>query len=153
MRKKKCVLYLRFYGNQNLEKYRGNLGKDKSKFHHLTQETNPYPFNRKRYMKRLNRNDTSIIFRTRARMLKVKANYKKGNQSLMCKACKVEEETQLHVLTECNSIHEDDSQRIRYEDIFEEEDMDKLRITAKKIEKTMKILEDIQKNENKEKRL
>ena len=42
---------------------------------------------RPRYMEELTRKQTSLIFRARSRMIKVKVNYKKGHPELMCRMC------------------------------------------------------------------
>ena len=59
-------------------------------------------------MKKLTRKQESTIFKTRTRMLKVKGNYKNGFPDLTCRACKKEDETQAHILYECDSLHRDD---------------------------------------------
>ena len=75
--------------------------------------------NRPQYMNRLTRNQTSIIFKARTRMLNVKSNYKNGNDSLNCRLCGKSEETQNHILEECNMI--DMEEKITKEMIFSEE--------------------------------
>jgi hypothetical protein len=57
------------------------------------------------YMKSLSRSEASAIFATRARMLKVKANYKSAYQSPECRWCNNPTETQQHILTECPSFN------------------------------------------------
>ena len=57
------------------------------------------------YMNKLTRKQASIIFKTRTRMLKVKANYKNGFPDQTCRACKAANETQKHVLEECTALH------------------------------------------------
>lgn len=129
---------------KNKERIMKHLASDKSKFKHLTQDNEQYPMDRKEYIKKLRRDEASTIFKSRARMLQVKSNYKRGSQTLTCRACKEQEETQRHILTECKTIHVDDSTKIRYEDIYEEKDMTILRITSRKINNTMKILSEIE---------
>ena len=58
------------------------------------------------YMTKLTRKQTSIIFKARTRMIKVKGNYKNAHlQDLICRACHKEPETQHHVLYECEKLH------------------------------------------------
>ena len=49
---------------------------------------------RAQYMSELTRKQTSLIFRARCRMTKVKGNYKNGYHDLKCRICNKEEETQ-----------------------------------------------------------
>ena len=52
------------------------------------------PGKRAKYMNELTRKQTSLIFKARARMLKVKGNYKNGHPNQTCRMCKSEGETQ-----------------------------------------------------------
>ncbi len=72
-------------------------------------------------MNELTRNQASTIFQARTRMLKVKENYKKkyGND-LICRACGLKTENQLHVLKECQVLHQNDTNKITEADIFTE---------------------------------
>ena len=56
-------------------------------------------------MNKLTRNQASLIFKARTRMLKVKSNYKNGNINLQCRICNKNEETQKHALEECEEIN------------------------------------------------
>ena len=95
-------------------------------------------------MNKLNRINVSTIFRARSRMLEVKTNYKnKYRDNLKCRACKEAEETQLHVLQECDILHVDETTKIKYDDIFEDEDIPTLRTTAIRIRETIERLNDI----------
>ncbi len=53
-------------------------------------------------------------------MLKVKNNYKKGQQNLLYRRCKITEETQQHILEECWCLRPDDSTEVTKEDLFNE---------------------------------
>ena len=55
-------------------------------------------------MNKLTRNQASTIFRARTRMLKVKTNFKNGHTNLKCRMCGKQEETQKHVLEECEAL-------------------------------------------------
>ena len=50
------------------------------------------------YIDKLSRKECSSIFNTRARMIKVKGNYKYMHEDMTCRWCKKEDETQLHIL-------------------------------------------------------
>jgi hypothetical protein len=53
------------------------------------------------YTNVLTREETSILFKTRTRMLDIKANYKNKYSDLTCRLCKKEEETQEHIINWC----------------------------------------------------
>lgn len=113
---------------------------DQSKFQHLTKGENNYSFQRKKYMNKLNRIQLSTIFKARTRMLDVKANFKSAHRDLKCRLCGNAEETQRHVLQECCKIHKDSTTKVINSEIFEDENMSKLRDTAKAIQEIMDIL-------------
>ena len=94
------------------------------------------------YMRKLTRNEASIIFQARTRMLKLKSNYKNGNTNLTCRICNKEEETQKHALEECEILNKK-LESITKQDIFKEE-LKELRKTAKLIEQRMKNYYDSQ---------
>ena len=56
---------------------------------------------RPRYIDNLNRKECSNIFNTRARMIKIKGNYKNKYTDLSCRWCGEDEETQPHILKYC----------------------------------------------------
>ena len=97
---------------------------------------------REGYMDKLTRNQASIIFKARTRMLKMKANYKNGNTNLTCRACGQTEETQTHILEECNVINKDQlpiTKAMIFSDC-----VNALKQTAKTIEAKMETLEKTQ---------
>ena len=112
--------------------------KDKSKILHLLTGTGDWtPSNRKPYLNKLTRNEASIIFRTRTRMIDIKGNYKnKYKNNMTCRACGQEAETQIHVLQECATLHQTDESKITQTDIFTE-NTTKLKDTASKIKTTI----------------
>ena len=90
-------------------------------------------------MEELTRDQVSINFKARTRMLKVKSNYKNGNTNLLCRLCKKDEETQKHALEECEEINKQQKQ-VTTTMIFDE--IHKiLRETAKIIERRIYLLE------------
>ena len=54
-----------------------------------------------RYIDNLNRKECSNILNTRARMIKIKGNYKNKYTYLSCRWCGEDEETQPHILKYC----------------------------------------------------
>ena len=69
-------------------------------------------------------------------MLEVKANYKNKYPDKACRVCHQEEETQDHVLQQCEKR---DTPRTTREEIFSE-NTDTLRRAAEKIQVTMNLL-------------
>ena len=97
---------------------------------------------RANYMNELTRNQASTIFKARTRMTKVRANYKNGNDGLdlNCRLCKKEEETQKHVLEECEELN------TKYDkatmNMIFSENTKELKETSKIIEKRIQELEE-----------
>ena len=91
------------------------------------------PGTRAKYMNELTRKQASLVFKTRTRMIKVKANYKNGHKDQTCRACKEEMETQDHALEKCPVIHKDDDIKVTKNEIFTE-NTDTLRKLANNIE-------------------
>ncbi len=114
---------------------------NKSKVLHLTDKCSDWTTGKRRaYMDKLTRNQTSIIFQTRTRMLKVKENYKnKYKADMKCRACGHETESQSHILRECETLHQNETSKIT-EAAITTEDTDTLKETATKIEETMRRL-------------
>ena len=92
----------------------------------LENKTGWHPDKAAPYMNELTRKQTSLIFKARSRMLKVKGNYKNGYPELSCRLCKKAEETQTHILEECEKIHCDDAIKVPKHQLFDE-DTDTLR--------------------------
>ena len=92
-------------------------------------------------MNKLTRNQASIIFKARTRMLNIKSNYKNGNKdNLKCRMCEKEEETQEHVLEDCEKLIHTFDDKIYIEEIFSE-NTTKLIQTAKKIEERIEKIQ------------
>ena len=105
------------------------------------------PGQRSRYMNELTRRQISLIFKARARMLNIKNNCKSkytnkntGEQNIICRACKTENETQSHILTECEMIHPNDNDKIPEDELFDENPKN-LRKTAGKLNRIIQKLE------------
>ena len=91
------------------------------------------------YLNKLTRNQASTIFKARTRMLMVKCNYKNGHRDLTCRACGKNEETQTHVLEECEKINEEE-RPVTKEMIFTENAV-KLAEISKLITKRIEVVE------------
>ena len=91
---------------------------------------------RAKYISRLTRNQVSIIFKARTRMLKVKSNYKNGYKDLKCRICGNEEESQKHIMEECETLNRE-FKVITKEMIFQE-DLEGLKEVARNINNRMK---------------
>ena len=77
-----------------------NQNKTKIKF--LLQGKKTWePGKRSRYLEELTRQECTVIFSTRTRMLKVKGNYKGMYNNTTCRICGGKEETQEHI----RSVH------------------------------------------------
>ena len=118
-------------------------GAGKSKVQHLLRGiTDKWePGQRANYMREMTRLQTSTVFKYRTRMLEVKNNFRNMYDNLTCRLCKKTEETQEHIMEECEVIHRDESLKTTREQVFTT-DPSKLKEVVKKIEKVMTILQD-----------
>ena len=90
---------------------------------------------RKKYMDHLSRKEIQVIIQARGRMLSTKGNYKgMYKEDLKCRFCGNKEESQTHVLEECNQIDRHEYGIIKREVIFTE-DITILRKAAETLEK------------------
>ena len=55
-------------------------------------------------MNKLTRNQVSTIIQAKSRMLDVKLNYKNKHTNLDCRLCNKEQESQKHILEECENL-------------------------------------------------
>ena len=118
-----------------------NSAENKSKMQYFLEGKKEWSTQKRaNYMTKLTRNQASTIFKARTRMIKVKSNYKNGNNDLKCRICKQKEETQQHILEECEPIN-NKIPKITKEMLFEESS-EELKKTAEIIEKRLKMLED-----------
>lgn len=102
-------------------------------------------------MNHLTRKQVSIIFKARSRMIKVKNNFRShfenrrnGPNDIKCRACNQDNETQHHILNECNVIHRNENLKTDENEYFSE-NIVTVRKAAKKIIKIMEKLEEIEK--------
>ena len=94
-----------------------------------------------KYMNELTRKQTSLIYKARTRMLKVKGNYKNGYPDLKCRFCKKVEENQKHILEDCMVLHQNQAISVPAHLLFSE-DTDTLREISKKLEKIIEKLDE-----------
>ncbi len=105
----------------------------KSKIRYLlTSNPNREIDARQQYMNQLNRQQTSIIFKTRTRMIDVKNNFRGKYPDNICRGCGQADETQEHVLNECPSIHQNHEGKTTMEEIFTD-DINTLKRSSAKI--------------------
>ena len=118
---------------------------DKSKMNYFMEGKKDWePMKSAEYTQKLPRSQVSTIFKARTRMIKVRSNYKNGNKEHKCRLCKNHEETQQHVMEECEKINEK-CQKVTKDMIFNE-NIKELRKTAILIESRMEILEKEEEN-------
>ena len=92
--------------------------------------------------KQITNEERQEIFKLRSRATEVKINFKKKFENLLCEACKIEEETQQHIL-KCREIEKEEPKlkcNIDFEMIFHGSVEDKVQI-ARVFKKKMKIRE------------
>ena len=94
---------------------------------------------RKGYMSKGSRFITSNIFIARSRMIEVKCNYKNKYQNYMCRYCGDNEETQKHIMEECNNIDREQYPKVNEREIFNDF-ADNYKTTADKIHNIRKLL-------------
>ncbi len=89
------------------------------------------------YMKHMTRNQASVIFKARTKMIECKGNYKNKykDNNLKCRFCEITEESQNHVLEECNKLHIYEQTKITTD-----EDSQELKRTALKLQHILKQL-------------
>ena len=142
MRKGMAKQHIKKKIQQKMTEEMENMSNTKSKVKYYTEGnilTNGTKRNNKRpkYMEVLTRNEVSMIFRARTRMIHAKANYKNMHKETKCRGCGAENETQEHILEECTGIHENNEEnKITKEELFNNMlDTDQLRKLAGKIQK------------------
>jgi hypothetical protein len=91
-----------------------------------------------KYISNLTRKECSSIFATRARMIKVKGNFKNAYTDLTCRWCNNKEETQIHILQECENL-KTYTKEIDYKKIMGNQTED-LKEEAQQLEKLINLL-------------
>ena len=115
-------------------------GLRKSKVSHLLEGKMGWkPQTRPKYMNILSRNNCSIMFQARTRMLKIKNNYRNMYRDNICRKCNKEEETQEHILEICPEIHVDNTTKITNDFIFTE-DPYMLKEGSRRLKRVLKTL-------------
>ena len=93
-----------------------------------------------KYMLEMTRKQVSTIFKAKTRMLDIKNNFRNKHANNICRACKVKEETQEHILSECQILHTSEESKVSHQEIAAN-DMETLRQVSRKIEDIMTKLE------------
>ena len=110
----------------------------KSKINHLmTGRLSQEIDERQNYMNKLNRYQTSIIFKARTRMIDVKNNFRGKYPNNTCRGCGQTDETQEHVLEECPGIHNNEEMKTDTHKIF----TDDMQILIKSSENIIRIVQ------------
>ncbi len=94
---------------------------------------------RPKYIETLNRKECRAIVQARTRMIPAKNNHKGSYKDLKCRWCQTEGsiESQEHILMECDPIKSQSTINIEYLDIFQDQDINKLKRAAAKIMETL----------------
>ena len=134
---KKCLTSkLREYQTNKIYK----AAKNKSKVRdYVCNKTRKAVMEKPDYIDKLSRKECSSIFNTRARMIKVKGNYKSMHEDMTCRWCKKEDETQVHILKYCpefKNLTNNTNQEMYYRD-----DRISARKTAEILQKVIKKIE------------
>ena len=117
--------------NQHLfSKEMQNEALAKSKTKHWLDMKHQQEAKRPQYMNKITRTQCSAIARARTQMIAAKANHKNQyGEHLQCRYCNKDEETQEHILTKCTHLHTK-GPKIGYRDLFQDQDLEKLRTAA-----------------------
>ena len=91
---------------------------------------------------KISKEEAQEIFKLRSRVTDVKSNFKTKFDTLECDGCKMEEETQEHILLKCKILSEKYEGDMNYEDIFDGNVTKKVEI-AKQFMKSLKNRERI----------
>ena len=73
---------------------------------------------RPEYLNTLTRNQASALFKARTRMFPAKNNFRQAHSDNNCRFCKNTVETQEHILSECTTLHTENTTKVTNEDIF-----------------------------------
>ena len=104
--------------------------KEKTKIKHWNNLTTNTNTKRPEYMEKLTRKESQAMLRARTSMMNVRMNYKNGQEKHKCRFCNEAEETQEHVVQDCQKIKRIND-TIRYAEIFKENNMEKTRAIAR----------------------
>ena len=114
-----------------------NLKKNHSKVKHLEHNAMVMQKYLQPNSVKMSKADAQLIFKLRCQVTQAKFNLKGKYDKLECRACKIEEETQKHIV-ECKVLSKE---KVEYEKIYEGTVIEKLIIT-RKFQKNYEILEE-----------
>ena len=125
---------------ENLKSRLEETALNKSKVTHL-KALNPQwkPGERQTYLNKLTRNEASLIFKARTRMLDIKNNFRGKYNDTVCRGCQQAVETQEHVLTECQILTNKGTRTVRVDET-NYSNTDQLKAMAKKIQQILDAL-------------
>ena len=83
---------------------------------------------RSKYLNKLNRTQCANLINMRARMLKIRGNYKNQDINQQCRWCKAPSESQLHIMTKCPNF-KSTTKNITYSTYFKD-DEESIKTTA-----------------------
>ncbi len=116
----------------------------KSKLKHLLDHNGETKIGRRpKYMEALTRKECRAIVMARTRMIPAKSNFKGSHTDLTCRWCKKEntQETQEHIIIECEMTKPPSRNDITCHDIFQDSDMMKIKQAAQRILETLQTIE------------
>ena len=116
-----------------------NLKKNHSKVKHLEHNAMVMQKYLQPNSVKMSKADAQLIFKLRCQVTQAKFNLKGKYDKLECRACKIEEETQKHIV-ECKVLSKE-KEKVEYEKIYEGTVIEKL-IIARKFQKNYEILEE-----------
>ncbi len=131
-----------------IEHFKARLTKEretKSKLRHLMDnKSNPKLGERPKHMNELSRKQCRAIMLARTRMIPVKANHKGSHKNQDCRWCnkKDTQETQEHILIECEALTSKTKPTFEYKEIFDDSNSEKLRSIAESLITTIETLTD-----------
>ena len=100
------------------------------------------PGKKQKYLEIRTTKQTTSLFKARNRMLDVKNNFRGKHKDMKCRLCEKENETQEHILEECQIIQEKIEKKITKTDLFQEDET-KIKETATKIIEIETIVENV----------
>ena len=88
---------------------------------------------------KISKEEAQLIFKLRCRVTSIKANMKGSFESLQCRACKLFEESQEHIVNHCKILNKEEK-ILEYEKILNGTVIEKVEI-AKRFQKNFEMLE------------
>ena len=94
---------------------------------------------------KITKEDAQLIFHLRCRNVKIKQNMKGMFDEMNCRACGLEEETQMHIIQDCKTLNKNNGDmNIKYEKLFNGTVSEKL-LLAKIFKENYEVIENMKK--------